>query len=343
MLKMTLKSFFYLSAAFVSVGLAVAGLAKHQPPAAAVLPVNPPYCKSGGNWLALDSMPPQPTSITSLVAGALTQEVVLLGEQHDQEDHHRWQLQMLAALHAQRPDMVIGLEMFPRRVQPVLDQWVAGSLTVQAFLQQSEWDKVWAFPPQLYLPLFEFARINKIPLRALNVDKALTRLVAEKTWDQVPESAREGVDRPAPALPEYLDFLREMYRLHEKSASATAGKNTASPTAGFQGFVDSQLTWDRAMAQILSQEVRQARQAGRKNPPLVVGIMGSGHIRHGHGVPHQLRALGVNQIATLLPVGLEDECLYLEAGLATAAFVLPKQATPPSEPPRRGVTLEVAP
>ena len=30
------------------------------------------------------------------------QDVVLLGEQHDSEDHHRWQLQMLSALHAQR-------------------------------------------------------------------------------------------------------------------------------------------------------------------------------------------------------------------------------------------------
>ena len=32
----------------------------------------------------------------------------------------------------QRPDMVIGFEMFPRRVQPVLDSWVAGNLTVRA-------------------------------------------------------------------------------------------------------------------------------------------------------------------------------------------------------------------
>jgi hypothetical protein len=46
--------------------------------------------------------------------------VVLLGETHDQAAHHRWQLHTIAALFSHRPDMAIGFEMFPRRVQPVV-------------------------------------------------------------------------------------------------------------------------------------------------------------------------------------------------------------------------------
>ena len=64
----------------------------------------------------------------------------------------------------------------------------------------------------------------------------------------------------------------------------------ASPDAGFKGFLDNQLTWDRAMAEALSLEVSQDV---RRNPTLVVGIMGSSHVRFGHGVPHQLECLGV--------------------------------------------------
>ena len=335
MLKMTLKTF-YISCLLVSTGVAVAALATRKPPAE---PPTPAYCQEGGSWLSLGTTPPKPASIQEIVANAAKQDVVLLGEQHDLEDHHRWQLQMLSALHAQRPNMVIGFEMFPRRVQPVLDQWVAGSLSPQEFLKQAEWDKVWTFPPHIYMPLFEFARMNKIPMRALNVDKNLTRLVAEKGWENVPEEAREGIGRPAPALPEYQDFLREMYRLHEKNSSAHAGKKGASAEAGFKGFVDSQLTWDRAMAEALSLKVSQD---GRKNPTLVVGIMGSGHIRYGHGVPHQLSYLGVPKVASLLPVALEGECRHLEASLATAVFTLPNKPVPPSEPPRLGVTLEDA-
>jgi len=333
MLKITLKTF-SIGCLVVGAGIAVAALSTRHPPAE---PPMPAYCKEGGNWLSLGTTPPRAATIQDIVSTASKQDVVLLGEQHDLEDHHRWQLQMLAALHAQRPNMVIGFEMFPRRVQPVLDQWVAGSLTTQEFLQQAEWDKVWSFPPHIYLPLFEFARINKIPMRALNVDKKLTRMVAEQGWENVPEASREGIGQPAPALPAYLKFLREIYAMHQKTSGAHAEKKEASADAGFKGFVDSQLIWDRAMAEALSLTVKQG---GPNNRPLVVGIMGSGHIRFGHGVPHQLGSLGVSKVASLLPVGLEEECRYLQAGLATAVFTIPNKAVPPNEPPRLGVVLE---
>ena len=158
-------------------------------------------CKDTGRWLLTGGKRLQPTLPAGPLSEAASSEVVLLGEQHDQDDHHRWQLQVLAALHAQRPDMVIGFEMFPRRLQPVLDRWVAGQLSVREFITQAEWEQVWNFPPQLYLPLFEFARINRIPMIALNVDQKLTRAIADKGWQGVPATEREGVGRPAAALP----------------------------------------------------------------------------------------------------------------------------------------------
>ncbi len=126
MLKMTLKTF-YVSCLVVSAGVALA-LASRKPPAELATPA---YCQTGGNWLSLATTQPEPAGIQDIVAHAAKQDVVLLGEQHDIEDHHRWQLQMLSALHARRPEMVIGFEMFPRRVQPVLDQWIAGSLSAE--------------------------------------------------------------------------------------------------------------------------------------------------------------------------------------------------------------------
>ncbi len=111
MLKMTLKTL-SIACLLVGAGVAVAALATRKPPAE---PPTPAYCQAGGNWLSLGTTPPKPASIRDIVAHAVRQDVVLLGEQHDSEDHHRWQLQMLSALHAQRPEMVIGFEMFPRR------------------------------------------------------------------------------------------------------------------------------------------------------------------------------------------------------------------------------------
>ena len=91
-------------------------------------------CVALGDWIVPGSGSGiGKASQQNVVTRAAKAAVVLLGETHINADHHRWQLQALAALHAQRPDMVIGFEMFPRRIQPVLDRWVAGELTEKEF------------------------------------------------------------------------------------------------------------------------------------------------------------------------------------------------------------------
>ena len=292
-------------------------------------------CVVPASWTIFGDRKPQLANSRQVLSELARRDVVLLGEEHDDADHHRWQSQVLAGLHAQRPEMVIGFEMFPRRVQPVLDRWVAGELTIKDFLAQSEWDKVWSVPAEIYLPLFHFARLNRIPMLALNVDQDLTRAVAEKGWDAVPAAEREGVGRPAPASAAYQQFLFEIYRQHAAMRSKPARAGSRDPV--FANFVDSQLAWDRAMAEVLARQVAAPAGAGR---PLVVGIMGSGHLRFGHGVPHQLRALGITSIGTLLPVPADSDCSDLSPGIADAVFAVPAAVDAVPEPPRLGVALD---
>jgi uncharacterized iron-regulated protein len=307
-------------------------------PGAAATPHATPTCLRPAAWQTVEGERPAPVSAAALLSRMARQEVVLLGEQHDEEDHHRWQVQTLAALHASRPEMVIGFEAFPRRVQPALDRWVAGEITVKEFLAQAQWSEVWDMPAELYLPLFQFARINRIPMLALNVERSLTKAITEQGWDAVPEARREGVGRPATPAPAYLDVLFEVYREHQGRRGKEAAKAKRGDAA-FRYFVESQTTWDRAMAEALARAL--AVPAGAK-PPLVVGIMGSGHIRHGHGVPHQLRALGVKEVGTLLPVANDSACGELRKGFADAVFALPAPALAKPEPPRLGVLLDQA-
>jgi hypothetical protein len=85
----------------------------------------PPASLSGAGKLGgLRPIQPEHRSASSRCLPTGGRDVLLLGEQHDDADHHQWQLQVLAGLHALRPEMIIGFEMFPRRVQPVLDRWV---------------------------------------------------------------------------------------------------------------------------------------------------------------------------------------------------------------------------
>jgi uncharacterized iron-regulated protein len=320
----------------------VAALALMVGPAGAQAPATREAvaCARPGQWLgaaAGTAGEPAPAFLSRAAADIITaaarRPVVLLGEHHDNADHHRWQLQVLAALHAQRADLVIGFEMFPRRVQPVLDRWVAGELSEAEFLRLSDWTRVWGFDPQLYLPLFHFARINRIAMVALNVERALVRQVGAGGWDSVPEAQREGVSRPAPPASAYTARLRETFELHMPPRGA-AGPSAAEQALRFNRFLEAQLTWDRAMAEAL------ARRTRAPSPPLVVGVMGSGHLQFGHGVPEQLRALGIAEAYTMMPFDLSagQDCASPPAGLAQAVFVLP---TPRANAagPRLGVSL----
>jgi uncharacterized iron-regulated protein len=293
-----------------------------------------PGCSEPGRWLTLAGSLPRPLAGSKVIGAALLNDIVLLGEEHDNEDHHRWQLQVLAALYGQRQDLVIGLEMFPRRIQPVLDRWVQGRLSTKEFLTQSEWDSVWGQPIALYMPLFDFARINRIPMLALNIDQRLSRAISEKGWDAVPVSEREGLSRAAPPSPAYRDFLFETYRQHPVKGG-TSPRRPAKSDPEFKNFVDAQLAWDRAMAEALAQ-----RLGVGADRPLLVGIIGSGHLRFGYGVPHQLRDLGIGQLSTLLPVTAGDDCREFPPAFADAVFAIAQQPVPPPDPPRLGVQLD---
>src|SRR5262249_30230183 len=183
-----------------------------------------------------------------IIARAARSHVVLLGEYHDHPDDHRWQLQTVAALAAQHPSVVLGFEMFPRRTQPVLDRWVAGELDERALLRETDWPRAWGFPAELYLPLLQFARLNRVPVQALNVDRSLVARVGREGWTAVPVGEREGVSDPAPASPAYEAFLSQ--------AMAAHGGGQASDEASRQRFVEAQLTWDRAIAEGLMAAAR---------------------------------------------------------------------------------------
>ncbi len=216
--------------------------------------------------------------------------VVLLGETHDKAEHHRWQLHTIAALFGRRPDMVLGFEMFPRRVQPVLDCWSKGELDETAFLREVNWPQIWGVADDLYLPLFHFARMHRLPVLALNVDRATSRQVAAQGFASVPRAEREGVGDPVPASASYRDRLFEWFKQHPG-----AGRHARATSEQFERFVRAQLFWDRAMAEAIADARRDERR------PLVVGVMGSGHVEYGDGVPHQLAALGVEDVTTALP------------------------------------------
>ncbi len=103
----------------------------------------------------------------------------------------------------------------------------------------------------------------------------------------------------------------------------------------FKRFVAAQLTWDRAMAEGIA-------EAKKTHPgALIVGVMGSGHLSHFHGVPHQLEDLGISDSAVLIPIEAEQACDRVGTNYADALFTVKSGAISETRPkrPRLGVFL----
>jgi uncharacterized iron-regulated protein len=247
-----------------------------------------------------------PLEHQSLVKHLAGQNVVLLGETHTRYDIHRWQLAVATALHARRP-IAIGFEMFQRRQQAVLDAFVAGEFADRAaFLEATEWGEVWRYDAALYWPLFDFCRETGVPMLALNCNRRLVTRVGKEGWDAIPLDERDGLTPSRPALPAYRDYLTRF--------AGPSGR--ASDPATIERFVRAQQTWDRAFAQNI------ARALDRPNAPLVVGIIGRGHLEYGYGTPFQLADLGVDRVSVLLPTDSDCDPVR-DRGIADALYRLP--------------------
>ncbi|AHE98490.1 ChaN family lipoprotein [Thioalkalivibrio paradoxus] len=283
-------------------------------------------CPAPGQWLNGEGAP---LATDRLFQNLERSRVVLLGETHDRMEHHRWQLHTLAGLHARRPGMAIGLEMLPREAQPALDAWVAGELDEPSFLEQSNWHQAWGFDPQLYLPILHFARMHQVPLLAINLERSLVRRLASDGWDSVPTEERHRVSPPAPAPEAYRDYLDTVLKDHPAGVL---------DDPDLDRFVAAQLAWDRAMASGLADAAEYY--------PLVVGLMGSGHLQFHHGVPHQLADLGIGleHQHTLLPWDSNEDCSAPEPGVADAIFGVAAGPLHEPQPPQLlGVRIESDP
>lgn len=262
-------------------------------------------CVAVGEWL----LPGTGTAVgrDAVLSEMISKRVVLLGEHHDNRRHHDWQLQVLQQLYQRTPDLVIGLEMLPRAVQPQLDRYLSGKTDLQSFLEEAEWDRHWSFSADYYTPLLEYAQKKRIPVRALNVTRDRIEAAVAQGW----EAAPAGLTPPAKATRAYLRHLVISFQRH-KLPGTKLDMTVEGPA--FRRFVQKQLLWDRAMAEGIDDWLKLPHA-----PPLVIAFIGSGHLMYDYGVPHQLRSLGIDDALTAIPWDRHLDCSMLP-GIADLVY-----------------------
>ncbi|RBO97344.1 ChaN family lipoprotein [Pseudochrobactrum asaccharolyticum] len=265
----------------------------------------------------LDPAQKQLTDYPQLMRELSQQQIVMLGEYHDRYDIHRWQLQVCSGLLAHRQDIAVGFEMFPRRLQPVLDAWIAGEMDEPLFLEKAEWGTVWGFDSALYMPIFRFCREAGVPMLALNCHRPLVTRVGKEGWDAVPVEERDGLTPAKDATMAYREYL---FAITNGGPPWMKDKSAASPE--FDRFVRAQQVWDRAFACNIANALYD-NKAG-----LIIGIIGQGHLEYGHGTPFQLRDLGIEKQAVLLTCDKPLDEAKLVQNYAKAVYRLPQNFTP---------------
>jgi len=198
-----------------------------------------------GIRLAIDTPPwgiamPQALSFAAIMEQIGDKRVVYVGESHTRNEDHLLQLRVIRGLFAQNPKLAIGMEMFSREAQPVLDRYVAGELSEKEFLKQSGYFSKWSFDYRLYREIINIARRNKLPIIALNQEKELVSKVFKEGAAALTaeELAKIPADRDL-TLPGYRERITDVFAMH--------GQHSAPEQ--INGFFQAQALWDETMAE----------------------------------------------------------------------------------------------
>jgi uncharacterized iron-regulated protein len=196
-------------------------------------------------------------------------KMIYVGETHDRYSHHLVQLEIIQALRAKGKKVAIGMEMFQRPFQGALDDYLSGRTGEKEFLKKSEYFKRWQFDYNLYRPILQFARAEKIPVVALNIQREITEKVGKSGLDSLSEEEKR-------LIPSQMDFSDRAYR---EKLEKVFREHPSFEAKNFDFFLQAQIVWDETMAESVDRFLKE-------NPAYqMVVLAGSGHLAYGSGIP----------------------------------------------------------
>ncbi|MEN8263086.1 MAG: ChaN family lipoprotein [Nitrospirota bacterium] len=231
-------------------------------------------------------------TLADVINGIVDKRVIYVGEVHDVFAHHAVQLDIITGLYRKSKKLAIGMEMFQRPFQDTLDSFVNGSMGEQEFLKNSEYFKRWGFNYNLYKPIIDFARTEKVPLIALNLQREIIEKVSRHGLDSLSDEERKAVPLELDfSDSEYRERLEEIFSFHKHPHKSN-----------FDYFYQSQILWDETMSGSVAEFLE-------KNPDhQVLVLAGQGHLQYGSGIPKRtFRRNGLDYAVVLIDDKVDRE------------------------------------
>ena len=234
--------------------------------------------------------------------------VIYIGERHDMYGHHMAQLRVIQGLTRRGCRLAVGMEMFQRPFQDVLDRYLDGKIDERTFLKKSEYFKRWSYDYHFYRPIIEYCKGHGIPILALNLPAEISKKVARKGLESLSDTELKQVPRD-------LDWSDRAYKTHLMQIFK---EHPGMEIKVFNNFYQAQILWDETMAQSVYDYLE--KNPGRQ----MVVLAGNGHIAFGYGIPSRVYRRGKYDQVTIVNVTGDQ----VEQGMADY-YLFPTEIQPP--------------
>lgn len=232
---------------------------------------------------------------------------VCVGESHKNPHHHWAQLRVLDRLSGpQRTGgtvVALGMEMFQRPYQGVLDDYIAGRIDDATMLSRTSWSTRWGYSFKLYAPMIRMARKRGVRIIALNTARELIKKVSKgglasltpSERKRLPELVLDDVDHRG----WFTALMREMGGAHGHSTKSKGAKSDKDDPAKKPPLAEriytSQVVWDETMADTAARWL-----AAGPNRQIVV-FAGNGHC-HDSAIVRRIARRGAGKVVSIQPI-----------------------------------------
>jgi uncharacterized iron-regulated protein len=229
--------------------------------------------------------------LSDVIADVADKRIIYVGEVHDVFAHHAVQLDIITGVYKKNRKIAIGMEMFQKPFQEILDTFIAGRMGEQQFLKKSEYFKRWSFDYNLYKPILDFARTERIPVIALNLKREIIEKVSKSGTGALSEEEKREIPSEMDFSDNtYRDRIKEVFSLHKHSEKSN-----------FDFFYQSQILWDETMSQSVDEFLQ------KNGEYQMVVLAGQGHLRYGSGIPKRThRRNGADYAVVLIDDKVEE-------------------------------------
>ncbi len=169
-------------------------------------------------------------------------DVLLLGEEHDDEEGHRLKLGLMEFF-AEKEKFGIGMEFLERDSQIPADEYLSDFIDEKLLLSSLSVNVSGQITP--YLPFIRLAKMKNLPLIATNVQRRYARIVSQKGLSEL-KRLKTLLKSDLPDLEEVNSVRNPVY---DAKLSALFGSHSGAENERTQRFTEAQNLWDASMCE----------------------------------------------------------------------------------------------